>query len=210
MLAARQPRPSGPGAPSGGGDRGNPSRCLLSARHNQVIACGWGNRGEECPVRTNTGRGRINTTGANASINGAVALDRLAPVVRLDDTTNADSTIVLFEPLERVNRLPARIYVIRDNARFSCFKVVKEYLKTSRITLVFPPPHAPNLNLIARAYGSSSKYARSAIATAQHRSFHGVRTIHCESQGTRPGTTLFADGELGNCALVKSRDSDIS
>jgi transposase len=114
-------------------------------QHNPVIACGWIKRGEEHAVRTNTGRQRVN-------INGAIDLERLAPVVRFDDTINADSTIALFEQLERVNRVAARIYVICDNARYYRSKAVNEYLKTSRITLVFLPPYAPNLNLIERVW----------------------------------------------------------
>jgi transposase len=95
-------------------------------QHNPVIACGWIKRGEEHAVRTNTGRQRVNI--------------------------NADSTIALFEQLERVNLLAARIYVICDNARYYRSKAVKEYVKTSRITLVFLPPYAPNLNLIERLW----------------------------------------------------------
>jgi transposase len=96
-------------------------------------------------VRTNTGRQRVD-------INGAIALERLAPVVRFDDTINADSTIALFEQLERVNRVAARFDVIWDNARDYRSKAVKEYLQTSRITRVFLPPYAPNLNPIERVW----------------------------------------------------------
>ena len=114
-------------------------------QHNPVIACGWIKRGEAHEVRTNSGRARVN-------INGAIDLQRLEPVVRFDDTINADSTIALFEELERVNLLATWIYAIRDNARYYRSKAVQEYLKTSRIKLVFLPPYAPNLNLIERLW----------------------------------------------------------
>ncbi|WP_279512418.1 transposase [Candidatus Thiosymbion oneisti] len=39
-----------------------------------------------------------------------------------------------------------------DNARYYRSKAVQEYLKTSRIQLVFLPPYAPNLNLIERLW----------------------------------------------------------
>jgi len=114
-------------------------------QHNPVIACGWIKRGEEHAVRTNSGRQRVN-------INGAIDLDSLAPVVRFDDTINADSTIALFEELERINLVATWIYVICDNARYYRSRAVSDYLKTSRIKLVFLPSYAPNLNLIERLW----------------------------------------------------------
>jgi len=114
-------------------------------QHNPVIACGWIKRGEEREVPTNTGRQRVN-------INGAVDLERFEPVVRFDDTINADSTIALFEQLEQCNLAAAWIYVICDNARYYRSRAVQDYVKTSRIKLVFLPPYAPNLNLIERLW----------------------------------------------------------
>ena len=112
-------------------------------QHNPVIACGWIKRGEEQEVRSNTGRKRLN-------INGAIDLERLEPVVRFDETINSESTIALFEELERINLVATWIYVICDNARYYRSKAVQAYLKNSRIKLVFLPPYAPNLNLIER------------------------------------------------------------
>jgi len=114
-------------------------------QHNPVLACGWIKRGEEHAVRTNSGRQRVN-------INGAIELARLEPVVRFDDTINADSTIALFRQLEQFNLAATWIYIICDNARYYRSKAVQDYLKTSRIKLVFLPPYAPNLNLIERLW----------------------------------------------------------
>jgi transposase len=114
-------------------------------QHNPVLAYGWIKRGEEQPVATNTGRKRLN-------INGAIDLDRLEPVVRFDESINAESTIALFKQLEQLNVLAVCIYVICDNARYYRFKAVRDYLKTSRIELVFLPPYAPNRNLIERLW----------------------------------------------------------
>jgi len=61
-------------------------------QHNPVLAGGWIKRGEEQVIPTSTGRRRLN-------INGAIDLERLEPVVRCDDTINADSIIALFEQL---------------------------------------------------------------------------------------------------------------
>jgi transposase len=114
-------------------------------QHNPVLACGWIKRGEEHAVRTNSGRQRVN-------INGAIELARLEPVVRFDDTINADSTIALLRQLEHLNLAASWIYIICDNARYYRSKAVQDYLKTSRIKLVFLPPYAPNLNLIERLW----------------------------------------------------------
>jgi transposase len=65
---------------------------------------------------------------------------------------STESTIALFRQLEELNVLAARSYVICDNARYYRSKAVREYLKTSRIELVFLPPYAPNLNLIERLW----------------------------------------------------------
>jgi hypothetical protein len=65
----------------------------VHAQHNPVLGYGWIKRGEDHSVRSNTGRRRVN-------INGVIDLERLEPVVRFDDSINADSTIALFEQLE--------------------------------------------------------------------------------------------------------------
>ena len=114
-------------------------------QHNPVLGCGWIQRGQEHAVRSNSGRRRVN-------LNGAIDLERLEPVVRFDETIDADSTLALFEQLEQANLLATRIYVICDNAGYYRSKAVKEYLKSSRIQLVFLPPYAPNLNLIERLW----------------------------------------------------------
>jgi transposase len=114
-------------------------------QHNPVVACGWIKRGKTQEIRSNTGRQRLN-------INGAIDLKHLEPVIRYDDTINADSTIALLKRLDKLTLLATCIYVICDNARYYRSKAVQEYLKTSRIKLVFLPPYAPNLNLIERLW----------------------------------------------------------
>lgn len=144
-------------------------------QHNPVIACGWIKRGEDREIRSNTGRRRVN-------INGAIDLERLEPVVRFDDTINTDSTIALFEQLEQVNLAATWIYVICDNARYYRSKAVKEYLKTSRIKLVFLPPYAPNLNLIERLW---KFFKKKVLYNRYYESFDEFRTA-CEEFFTNP------------------------
>jgi hypothetical protein len=56
------------------------------------------------------------------------------------------------EQLEARNLVATWIYVTWDNARYYRSKAVQEYLKSSRIELIFLPPYAPNLNLIERLW----------------------------------------------------------
>ena len=112
-------------------------------QHNVVPAYGWIQKGGSYRLPSNTGRRRLN-------INGAINVESLTSIVRYDDTINADSTLRLFEQLEAHHPEADTIYVICDNARYYRSKKVKEYLKRSRITLLFLPPYSPNLNLIER------------------------------------------------------------
>ena len=112
-------------------------------QHNPVISCGWIKRGKEHPIKSNTGRRRLN-------INGAIDVQRMSAQIRFDDTIDAISTIALFEQIERANPLAKRITIICDNARYYRSKAVSEYLENSRINILFLPPYSPNLNLIER------------------------------------------------------------
>ena len=96
-------------------------------------------------MTTKTGRRSLN-------INGAIDLERLEPVVRYDDTIDAASTIALFDQILLAYAYATCIYIICDNAGYYRSKVVQAYLQDSRITLVFLPAYAPNLNLIERLW----------------------------------------------------------
>jgi len=99
--------------------------------------------------------------------------------VRFDDTINTESTIALFEQLEQLNVLAVCIYVICDNARYYRSKAVREYLKTSRIELVFLPPYSPNLNHIEQLW----KFFK--MALAQYKAFKRVRMSAPQSNAWR-------------------------
>jgi transposase len=112
-------------------------------QHNPVLGGGWIKRGRRFPIKSNTGRRRLN-------INGAINVDTLHAVIRYDDTINAESTIALFSQIEAAYPKAATITVFCDNARYYRSKAVRAYLEHSRIDLQFLPPYAPNLNLIER------------------------------------------------------------
>ena len=112
-------------------------------QHNPVMASGWIKQGKNFQICSNTGRQRLN-------INGAVSLGTLNMVMRYDDTINAESTIKLFEQIQRTYPEATQITIICDNARYYRSKLVRAYLENSNIALMFLPPYAPNLNLIER------------------------------------------------------------
>ena len=112
-------------------------------QHNSQPAHGWILKGQDKQLKSNTGRRRIN-------INGALDADTHEVIFRCDDTIDALSTIKLFDELQSRNPNYHSIFVIADNAKYYKNKSVQEYLKDSRIRLLFLPPYAPNLNLIER------------------------------------------------------------
>jgi len=115
-------------------------------QHNTHVVHGWILRGEEFELKSNTKRFRVN-------INGAInAEDPEGIVIDSASTVNAQSTIRLLKKIERKHPEQANINVVVDNARYYRCKLVKEYLLSSRITLIFLPPYSPNLNLIERLW----------------------------------------------------------
>jgi transposase len=112
-------------------------------QHNPVIGYGWIKRGKEHPIKSNTGRRRLN-------INGAIDIQSMSAEFRFDDTIDGTSTIALFEQIEYAHPHAKRITIICDNARYYRSKAVAAYLENSRIDLLFLPSYSPNLNLIER------------------------------------------------------------
>jgi transposase len=114
-------------------------------QHNTQLAYGWIKKGQDKVVKSNSGRQRIN-------INGALNGDTLEVVIRTDDTINTQSTLKLFEALELKHPNAESIFITLDNAKYYKNGLVYEYLKTSKIKLLFMPPYSPNLNLIERLW----------------------------------------------------------
>jgi transposase len=114
-------------------------------QHNTQLAYGWIKKGKDKVVKSNSGRQRIN-------INGALNADTLEVIIRTDDTINTQSTLKLFETLEQKHPNAEAIFITLDNAKYYKNGLVYEYLKTSKIKLLFMPPYSPNLNLIERLW----------------------------------------------------------
>ena len=114
-------------------------------QHNSVASYGWLPKGEETKLKSNTGRQRTN-------LSGALDAETHEVYVQEHVTLNAETTIDFFNFLESKNLEAETIYLILDNAGYYKGEKIREYLKTSRIKLVFLPPYAPNLNLIERLW----------------------------------------------------------
>lgn len=114
-------------------------------QHNTRASYGWIASGEDFEIESNTGRDRVN-------INGVLNAFNVSDVVVREDTTiNAQSTIALYQQLQKHKRR-GTIYVICDNARYYRSRLVQEWVKNSRIVQVFLPSYSPNLNLIERLW----------------------------------------------------------
>ena len=113
-------------------------------QHNARAGYGWMLKGKTKELATNSGRQRLNIT-------GALNVRRMEIVTRYDDkhVNTYSITDVLFKLL---NTYPhaKNIYVILDNAAYHHAKVVKGLFEKTRIRLLFLPPYSPNLNLIER------------------------------------------------------------
>ena len=114
-------------------------------QHNSLPSYGWLPRGEETKLKSNTGRQRTN-------INGALDAETHEAYVQEHVALNAETTIKFFKFIESKNLNAPTIYIILDNAGYYKGEKIREFLKTSRIKLVFLPPYAPNLNLIERLW----------------------------------------------------------
>jgi len=113
--------------------------------HNAMAAYGWIKRGEKRELKTNSGRERLN-------LHGAINAETYQITIIESDTVNSDSTIDLLSAIEQAYPLSKKIFIILDNARYHYSKKVKEFLKDSRLQLVFLPSYSPNLNLIERLW----------------------------------------------------------
>jgi transposase len=115
-------------------------------QHNTHCSYGWIRKGQNKEIKTNTGRQRVN-------INGVVNAHNPTDVVIEESASiNAQSTIALLKKLERKNPALERIFVVADKARYYRNQLVRKFLETSKIRILFLPPYSPNLNLIERLW----------------------------------------------------------
>jgi transposase len=113
--------------------------------HNTKLAYGWIQKGERKEIATNTGRQRLN-------LSGAFDIIAKKALIREDVVLNAQSTIAFLNSLEAAYPEMSKIHVFCDNARYYKNKEVNAYLTYSKIEMHFFPPYSPNLNLIERLW----------------------------------------------------------
>jgi transposase len=112
--------------------------------HTPIPAYGWIKRGETKVVRSNPRPYRLN-------INGAINIDTLEMVVRLEPTINKETTLAFLSAL-RKHQPKGWIYLVCDNAGYYTSPDVQAYAKALAIKFIHLPPYAPNLNLIERVW----------------------------------------------------------
>ena len=115
-------------------------------QHNTTCTKAWIQKGEVKEIKSNTGRKRINLNGAYNPLTQDVIM------YEPEKNINAEATIGTFKKIELFYPNKSKIYCIVDNARYYKNKMVTDYLKTSKIEIVFLPTYSPNLNLIERLW----------------------------------------------------------
>jgi transposase len=113
--------------------------------HNVQPAYGWIKKGVRKEIPANTGRARLNLSGAIDIVSHNV-------LIQEDLTLNTASTIRFFQKIEEAYPCKQKIHVFCDNASYYRNKAVTQYLVTSKIALHFLPPYSPNLNPIERLW----------------------------------------------------------
>ena len=114
-------------------------------QHNTKSSRAWIKKAQKKEIKSNTGRSRIN-------INGVYNPHNQDLIVIESQTINAQSTIELFQKVEKYYANKNIIYIIVDNAKYYKNSLLKKYLSNSKINLIFLPPYSPNLNLIERLW----------------------------------------------------------
>jgi transposase len=114
-------------------------------QHNSIAAYGWIKKGVKKQLQSNTGRFHLN-------LNGALNIETKEVVIQDCEWINGQTILDLCKTLEAKHPTASAVYVILDNARYNRAKLVQDYLKTSKVKLIYLPPYAPNLNIIERLW----------------------------------------------------------
>ena len=109
--------------------------------HNTKLSCGWIRKGVRKEICSNTGRQRLNLSGAVDLIEGKLHFQE-------DVMLNAEATISFLQKVEKAYPTKRKVHMFFDNARYYKNKAVIKHLQTSKIEAHFLPPYSPNLNPI--------------------------------------------------------------
>lgn len=162
--------------------------------HNVQPTYGWIKKGVRKEIPTNSGRSRLNLSGALDIISHKI-------VVQADKTLNANATISFLRKIEAAYPDKVTIHVFSDNARYYKNVEVQGYLKTSRIVLHFLPPYSPNLNPIERLW----KWMKERVIYNTY--YSGFEEFASAVMGFFVIlSSLSAESELGQCFRRRVRD----
>ena len=110
--------------------------------HNTVYSKVWSEIGVPRWICSNTGRNRLNISGAYNPVEPELVMVE-------EPTVNETTTIRLFEKCLEKYPNKEKITIYLDNASYHKSKLVKEFVATHpQIILSYLPPYSPNLNLI--------------------------------------------------------------
>jgi transposase len=162
--------------------------------HNVQPAYGWIKKGIRKEIPANSGRSRLNLSGAVDVVSHGV-------IVQVDKTLDANSTISFFRKIEEAYPGKNKIHVFCDNARYYKNKLAQEYLKTSKIVIHFLPPYSPNLNPIERLW----KWMKECVIyNAYYPDFEDFKSAVLGFFSLL--ASLSSDSELGQCFRRRVRD----
>jgi len=114
--------------------------------HNTVYSKVWSEKGLPRWICSNTGRNRLNISGAYNPLNKELVMVE-------EPAVNEHTTIHLLEKC--LEKYPDKeiITIYLDNAAYHKSKLVKKFIdEHSKIRLAYLPPYSPNLNLIERLW----------------------------------------------------------
>jgi transposase len=94
------------------------------------------------------------TTGKQTRLHfmGALSVENSKVIMEEFKTINTDTILKFLKTIETSYPQASKIYTICDNAAYHKSTIVKDYLKSSRIELVYLPGYSPNLNPIERLW----------------------------------------------------------
>lgn len=112
--------------------------------YQSQAVCGWIQKGVKKTIKTTNKQTRLH-------ILGALNLEGMNIKTKEYATIGAEEVIDFFRELETQSSA-SKIYMIVDNGRAYKNKLVEDYLKTSKIKILYLPPYSPNLNAIERLW----------------------------------------------------------
>ena len=131
-----------------GGLRKNEAIYFMDSVHPQYQArarYGWIKKGTDKTLPSNSSWKRKH-------IIGAIDLKDLHIVQADKPKVNGGYILEFLQKLEVNTPNKDKIYLVCDNAGYHKAKIVKEYLQTSKIELIYLPPYSPKLNPIERLW----------------------------------------------------------